>query len=128
VLGTIFEHAAKDSVYRAVERRIAGPIGMQDYAVEDGVLSDVGDYPGGGGYGYLWWLTIDGKHLPGIKVPEGTFSARGVGGQLLLVVPAYDLVIVHRVNTDVPKREVTKPELGKLVGLILDAREDQGAR
>jgi CubicO group peptidase (beta-lactamase class C family) len=172
-LGTIFERASKDSVYRAFKIRIADPIGMQDYEVADsnygtgpesvhpcymfrmtardlarfGLLylrhgewkgkqvvprawvdeslrpaSDIGTYGAGGGYGYLWWLTIDGKHLPGMTVPEGSFSARGVGGHYMLVVPAYDLVIVHRVDTDIEGREVTKPQIAKLVQMIFDAR------
>jgi CubicO group peptidase (beta-lactamase class C family) len=84
--------------------------------------SDIGDYGAGGGYGYLWWVTIGGKHLPGMTLPEGTFSARGVGGQYMLVVPAYDLVIVHRVNTDIEGRSVSKTEIATLVKLIFDAR------
>src|ERR1019366_2605828 len=84
--------------------------------------SDIGAYGAGGGYGYLWWLTIDGKHPPGMTLPEGSFSARGVGGHYMLVVPAYDLILVHRVDTDIEGREVTKAQIGKLVQMIFDAR------
>ncbi len=75
-----------------------------------------------GGYGYLWWVAVNGRHLPGVTVPDGTYSARGAGGHIILVVPAYDLVIVHRVNTDEPGREVTAQQFGRLVKLIFDAR------
>jgi dihydroorotase/N-acyl-D-amino-acid deacylase len=77
------------------------------------------------GYGYMWWVARDHNkfsHLPGVKIPEGSFSARGSGGHHVLVIPAYDLVIVHRVNTDIRGTEVTSREFGQLVRLVLEAR------
>ncbi len=53
-----------------------------------------------GGYGYMWWVAVNGKHLPNVTLPDGAYSARGNGGHYILVVPKFDLVIVHRVNTD----------------------------
>jgi CubicO group peptidase (beta-lactamase class C family) len=35
-LGTIYEHAEKQSIFAAFQSRIAGPIGMQDYRPSDG--------------------------------------------------------------------------------------------
>ena len=81
-----------------------------------------------GGYGYLWWVAAAGKHLPGASLPDGSYSARGAGGHYILVVPAYDLVIVHRVNTDVRGNSVSGQQFGKLVQLILDARKNAGPR
>jgi CubicO group peptidase (beta-lactamase class C family) len=75
-----------------------------------------------GGYGYMWWVAANGKHLPGIDLDEGSFSARGSGGQFILVIPSYDMVIVHRVDTDVPGKRVTSAQFGELVKLILDAK------
>jgi CubicO group peptidase (beta-lactamase class C family) len=75
-----------------------------------------------GGYGYMWWVAVDGKHLPGVSLPEGTYSARGAGGHYILVVPKLDLVVVHRVNTDEPGRSVSAEQFGELVRLILEAR------
>ncbi len=45
------------------------------------------------GYGYLWWLPSHGR-----KSPEwaGSFSANGHFGQYIVVLPALDLVVVHR--------------------------------
>ncbi len=80
--------------------------------------SDAGER---GGYGYLWWVAAGGKHLPGVKLPDGSFSARGSGGHYILVVPAYDLVIVHRPGEE---DDVTSKEFGKLVRLILEARRE----
>ncbi|HEX8059566.1 MAG TPA: serine hydrolase [Cyclobacteriaceae bacterium] len=76
------------------------------------------------GYGYLWWVSRDFNkfpHLPNVKLPEGTYSARGAGGHYVLIIPAYDMVIVHRVNTDIKDNSVSSPEFGKLVNLILKA-------
>lgn len=78
------------------------------------------------GYGYMWWVARNHNkfpHLPGVELPEGTFSARGAGGHFVLIIPAYGLVIVHRVNTDIPGRAVTDGEFGRLVKLIIDARK-----
>ncbi len=83
--------------------------------------SDAGDR---GGYGYMWWVAVDGKHLPGVTLPEGSYAARGAGGHCILVVPQLDLVVVHRVNTYFPNRRVDARELGKLVGLILAAHSN----
>jgi len=78
-----------------------------------------------GGYGYMWWVAEGGVHFPQMEVPAGTYSARGAGGHYILVVPAYDLVVVHRVNTDESGRSVNGAQFGQLVKLILDARQSK---
>lgn len=75
-----------------------------------------------GAYGYMWWLARAGTGFPGVVQPEGSFSAQGAGGHFLVVVPPLDLVIVHRVDTGQPGREVNLFQFGKLLRLILDAR------
>ena len=72
------------------------------------------------------WVAVDGRHLSGVTLPDGTYSARGAGGHYILVIPAYDTVIVHRVNTDLPDTQVTDVEFGHLVKLILDAHQKTG--
>jgi CubicO group peptidase (beta-lactamase class C family) len=170
-LGTIFERETKTNLFREFKARIAEPIGMEDYRLEDtqyvtgrdsvypaypfrmtardmarfGLLflrngewrgrqviprewvaestrsySDAGN---SGGYGYLWWIAVEGRHLPGVTLPDRTYSARGAGGHHILVIPAFDLVIVHRVDTDVPGRSVGGKEFGELVRRILSARQ-----
>jgi CubicO group peptidase (beta-lactamase class C family) len=86
-----------------------------------------------GGYEYLWWVEYGGVHFPEVSIP-GMFSARGVGGHYLLIIPSLDLVIVHRVDNEPPAKDskivaemtdrdfVTKAQFGHLVKLILDAQ------
>jgi len=76
-----------------------------------------------GGYGYLWWIAKGGVHYAGVTLPEGSYSARGAGGHHILVIPALDLVIVHRVNTDISGRSVSSADFGDLVRHILAAHE-----
>jgi CubicO group peptidase (beta-lactamase class C family) len=70
----------------------------------------------------MWWVATNGKHLVGVDLPDGSYSARGAGGHYILVVPKFDLVIVHRVNTDIPGQSVSGKEFGELVKRILAAR------
>lgn len=82
---------------------------------------------GSDGYGYMWWVSRpDNKypHLPHVELPEGTYSARGAGGHYIVVIPAYDMVVVHRVNTDLKNNTVAKADFGRLLAMILQARED----
>jgi CubicO group peptidase (beta-lactamase class C family) len=44
-----------------------------------------------GHYGYLWWARGENTSSP---LPQGSFSAVGIGGQVLSVIPARGLVIV----------------------------------
>lgn len=76
------------------------------------------------GYGYMWWVNKSGttyKILSNADLPEGAYMAAGVGGQIMLVIPQYEMVIVHRVNTDAG-HSVSNANIGKLFQLILDAR------
>ena len=75
-----------------------------------------------GGYGYLWW-TGDGAsgERAEIPFPRGSFWAEGHLGQYAVVVPALDLVIVNRVDSDLTKRTVGKREMAHLVRLVVEA-------
>jgi len=81
-----------------------------------------------GGYGYLWWISKSGRHLPNVTLPEGSYSARGAGGHYILIIPALDLVIVHRVNTDIKDRQVGTSEFGELTRRILLAYQPPPVR
>ena len=77
-----------------------------------------------GGYGYMWWVAANGKHLPHAKIPDGSYSARGHRGHHVLVIPRWDLVIVHRVNTFTRDDRVSSEQFGQLVEKILQAKPD----
>lgn len=84
-------------------------------------ISDTNRDEGTSGYGYLWWVGADGRQL-GATFDGHTFSARGVRGQYMIINPADDLVIVHRVNTDERGRRVRSREFGELAQAIAAAR------
>jgi CubicO group peptidase (beta-lactamase class C family) len=88
------------------------------YSVADGNARD-----GYSGYGYLWWVAANGNHYPKVEVPDGSFSAWGAGGHFIAVIPARQLVVVHRVNTDDPEKKVTLEQFGELLRLILAAKK-----
>jgi len=52
-----------------------------------------------------------------------SFSAWGAGGHMITEIPALNLVVVHRVNTDDPGKKVTLDQVGRLLHLILAARK-----
>ncbi len=93
---------------------------LPDWWVKQSVLP-VSDAGVNGAYGWLWWVSRQGIHWPNVVVPEGTFSARGVGGNRLVVVPTLDLVLVHRVDTRRPDADVPSTRFGRLLRLLLAA-------
>lgn len=167
-LGTIFERQTKTGIFEAFKVRIAGPIGMEDFRVQDGsyftgpesihpaypfrmtardmarfglLFLRQGNWRGNqviprdwvrdstrsysvamnqGGYGYMWWIATSDRN-PLFVEPDSSYSATGTGIQLLLVAPKLDLVIVHRVNTDIKGRFVKGRQLLNLVRLIMEA-------
>ncbi len=74
-----------------------------------------------GGYGYMWWVAANGRHFESATLPDGAYTARGAGGHFVLVVPQWDLVIVHRVNTFLPDHDVSGQQFGALLDAILKA-------
>jgi CubicO group peptidase (beta-lactamase class C family) len=87
------------------------------------------------GYGYMWWIGFPSNMgAPTVKVPAGTFEAIGAEGQYAFVIPAYDLVIIHRINSDIPVApkgprmpEPSFRQIGRLLWLILSAAGDTDA-
>lgn len=73
-----------------------------------------------GGYGLCWWVALNGEHYPFIKMPDGSYSARGTGEQTLLIIPAYDLIIVHQTEVSSPDDDIMHVvEFAKLLKNIL---------
>jgi CubicO group peptidase (beta-lactamase class C family) len=88
------------------------------YSVADGNARD-----GYSGYGYLWWVAVNGNHYPHVELPDGSFSAWGSGGHFVAVIPAFNLVVVHRVDTDDASKKVTLEQFGELLRLILTSKK-----
>jgi CubicO group peptidase (beta-lactamase class C family) len=82
-----------------------------------------------GGYGYLWWTgnSASGEQAV-VPFPKGSFWAEGHLGQYAVVVPALDLVIVNRVDSDLTKRIVGKREMAHLVRLVVETAPKETAR
>ena len=70
----------------------------------------------------MWWVGANGKFYPEVTLPDGSFAAHGYRGHKVLVVPQWDLVIVHRVDTFEAEGSVSTTNFGKLVKLILNAK------
>jgi CubicO group peptidase (beta-lactamase class C family) len=168
-LGTIFEQETKTKIFEEFSRRIAKPLQMEDFSVDDchyvtgydsihpaypfrmsardlarfGLLflregrwknkqivssewvrestathSVIGSYRG---YGYMWRTSENGGPYPNIHVKQRTFGHSGLGVHFLIVLPARNLVIVHRVDTDKTSPYPKSNQLGRLLWLILDA-------
>jgi CubicO group peptidase (beta-lactamase class C family) len=49
-------------------------------------------------YGYMWWLNTERRLYPGAS--ERAFAAQGAGGNVVVVEPEHDLVVVTRWTTD----------------------------
>ncbi len=74
-----------------------------------------------GGYGYLWW-TADSPTGPGpLPLPRGTFWAEGAGGQFAMVIPALDLVVINRVDTEQTTQTVSRKDMAQLAEQIIQA-------
>jgi len=74
-----------------------------------------------GAYGYMWWVANGDIHFPEMSVPPGTYSARGAGGHYIVVIPSLELVVVHRVDTDVKGRKVGSLAFGGVLERLLAA-------
>lgn len=175
VVGVIYEKLTDEDLYDSFLRRVARPIGMQDYAVTDGfkVLEPSGSvfpahtfrmstrdlarfgqlYLQGGkwngrevvpaswvrtstspiastrpgqGYGYMWWTyaaDTAAQRWPSISRRD-LYQARGTGGQVMFVIPAEEMVIVMRGDTD-NGRGVGGAASWNIADRIVSARKSQ---
>lgn len=78
-----------------------------------------------GRYGYMWWSALNGEHFPFLKFPDGTYSARGRGEQVILIIPGRNPVIVHRTNVlKRQERYMKVTEFARILKRILEAKID----
>jgi CubicO group peptidase (beta-lactamase class C family) len=75
-----------------------------------------------GGYGYMWWLH-DAEPFDEL----GMFSALGVGGQSIDVIPGAGMVFVNRADTYLDGN-VSDEERYELIRMILDARVGEAGK
>ena len=176
-LGTIFRRQTGEDIYEAIDRRIARPIGMQDYRVAEGgyglepeyslhpsytfrisardfarfgvlylnkgrwgtnqlipatwIDASVRSYSPSGdqgsmathsGYGFLWWVQRNAAAHPELRIPDGSFTASGLGGQLLTVIPQIQTVVVNMMNTDEPGPRISADQWDRFLGRVMAAR------
>jgi CubicO group peptidase (beta-lactamase class C family) len=77
------------------------------------------------GYGMLWWAWEVPKYPGDVWTGpyQGAFSAMGSNGQYITAFPAYDLVVVHKVNIDQNAgRNVSEPTYMTILDMVLDAK------
>jgi CubicO group peptidase (beta-lactamase class C family) len=177
VLGTIFRRQTGEDIYQAIDRRIATPIGMQDYRVDEGsygleeeyslhpsytfrisardfarfgvlylnrgrwgatqlipgtwIDASVRSYSPSGdqgsmathsGYGFLWWIQRNAAEHPELHIPDGSFTASGLGGQLMTVIPQIETVVVNMMNTDDAGPRISADRWDRLLGTVMAAR------
>ena len=178
VLGTIFEQETGTKLFEEFKRRIADPLHMEDFSVEDctyfsgshgdnvntrfpaypfrisardlarfGLLylrkgqwrgqqivpakwiseswTPYSVYYGTKTlYGYInWRMYLKGKLLPGdVRLKDNVYWTSGINVHRLYVVPWANLVVVHRVNSDIPLRRPGVEEVDRLLALILEAK------
>jgi CubicO group peptidase (beta-lactamase class C family) len=176
VLGTIFRRQTGEDIYLAIDRRIARPLGMQDYRPDEGsygleehslhpsypfrisardlarfgvlylsrgrwgqsqlipaswIDASVRSYSPSGdqgssathsGYGFMWWIQMNAAAHPELRIPDGSFTASGLGGQLMTVIPEIETVIVNLMNTDEPGPRIRTDQWDRLLGIVLAAR------
>jgi CubicO group peptidase (beta-lactamase class C family) len=70
-------------------------------------------------YGYMWWISMNDTHFR-TKVGPGAYSARGNGGQFIVVAPARGIVVVH-LNDQSENEKLESGEFNELMQLIFDA-------
>jgi len=74
------------------------------------------------GYGVMWWVW-DAPVWPGngYATPfQGAYQAQGAGGQYITVLPAFHMVIAHKVDVEEdPKAQVTATEYDAILQMLV---------
>lgn len=70
-------------------------------------------------YGYLWWVAPADRQF-GVYLGPGSFSARGSGGNFIVVAPAYDLVVVNEGDKE-NKKFVSEGDFDGLLRRLMNA-------
>ena len=81
--------------------------------------SAVSKFQNGGGFGYMWWVENEEQDP---KAYKGAYSARGLEGQRLTVLPALNMVVVHLPK--IGRKKMKNSDYKKLLTAIFMARKD----
>ena len=139
-LGTIFEQQTGQNLYDAFERDLARPLRMEDFrrsqqhkaalvprdwtktithvVTPAASMNPAGMRKGPLGYGYLWWVWDSGWAK---GAWAGAFTAHGMRGQHLTVLPTLDLVIAHATPWNA-KRPISHDELWGILDVLIGAK------
>jgi CubicO group peptidase (beta-lactamase class C family) len=76
------------------------------------------------GFGLMWWVW-DASPYPGniyITPFQGAYEARGTAGQYITILPAKDMVLVHKVYIDVyPQPAISQEEWDTITNMAISA-------
>lgn len=84
--------------------------------------SPSGDQGSHSGYGFMWWIQTNAAAHPELRLPNGSFTASGLGGQLMTVIPQIETVIVNLMNTDQPGPRIWGDQWDQIISIVLAAR------
>lgn len=70
------------------------------------------EYAQRGGYGYLWWCSVNEKNEP-------FYFANGANGQRIIVIPARKMVIVNSTNSYDPSNNIPDIKIDNLMETIM---------
>ncbi|MGA2536146.1 MAG: serine hydrolase [Terracidiphilus sp.] len=79
------------------------------------------------GFGLMWWAWDGGPFTGGVYITpfQGAYEARGTAGQYITVLPAKDMVLVHKVYIDVyPQPAITQEEWDTITNMAISAACD----
>ena len=79
----------------------------------------VSKFQNGGGFGYMWWVENEAQNP---KAYKGAYSARGLEGQRLTVLPELDMVVAHLPR--VGGKKMKGSDYKKLLTAVFMARKE----
>jgi CubicO group peptidase (beta-lactamase class C family) len=73
------------------------------------------------GYGILWWVWDAPVNTGMLTGPyQGAYAAMGAGGQYVVILPALDTVVVHKVDIDTDEgRKVNPDEFSAILQIVI---------
>jgi CubicO group peptidase (beta-lactamase class C family) len=63
-----------------------------------------------GGYGHLWWIAGPEQDLSAAGIPAGTYSANGIGGNFLTILPGLRAVVAVTTGPGIEESNPQPPD------------------